>query len=49
MNYFFKFLLPQLLDYFKEETLVKEFLPKILLEYTDNFEREEKENETTNK
>ena len=49
MNYFFKFLLPQLFDYFKEETLVKKFIPKILLEYKDNLESEVKENETINK
>ncbi len=41
MNEFFKYLLPQLLDYFKSENLVKKFMPKILLEYTINLKREE--------
>jgi len=48
MNYFIKFLLPQLLEYFKEETLAKEFVPKILLEYTNNLESEDDKNETIN-
>lgn len=55
MNYFFKFLLPQLYDYFKDETKVLEFIPQVieqkyqnsLLEYKEN-ERKEDKNETTN-
>lgn len=55
MNYFFKFLLPQLYDYFKDETKVLEFIPQVieqkyqnsLLEYKEN-ERNEDKNETTN-
>lgn len=56
MNYFFKFLLPQLYDYFKDETKVLEFIPQVigqqyenlLLEYKEQ-KRKEDENETTNK
>lgn len=56
MNYFFKFLLPQLYDYFKDETKVLEFIPQVieqkyqnsLLEYKEN-ERKEDKNETINK
>ena len=55
MNYFFKFLLPQLYEYFKDETKVLEFIPQVieqkyqnsLLEYKEN-ERKENKNETTN-
>ena len=55
MNYFFKFLLPQLYDYFKDETKALEFIPQVieqkyqnsLLEYKEN-ERKENKNETTN-
>lgn len=55
MNYFFKFLLPQLYDYFKDETKVLEFIPQVieqkyqnsLLEYKEN-ERKEDKSETTN-
>ena len=55
MNYFFKFLLPQLYDYFKDETKVLEFIPQVieqkyqnsLLEYKEN-ERKEDKNETIN-
>lgn len=55
MNYFFKFLLPQLYDYFKDETKVLEFIPQVieqkyqnsLLEYKEN-ERKENKNETIN-
>lgn len=55
MNYLFKFLLPQLYDYFKDETKVLEFIPQVieqkyqnsLLEYKEN-ERKENKNETTN-
>ena len=55
MNYFFKFLLPQLYEYFKDETKVLEFIPQVieqkyqnsLLEYKEN-ERKEDKSETTN-
>ena len=55
MNYFFKFLLPQLYEYFKDETKVLEFIPQVieqkyqnsLLEYKEN-ERKEDKNETIN-
>ncbi len=30
MNEFFKLLIPQLLDYFKDETRVLEFIPKVI-------------------
>lgn len=56
MNYFFKFLIPQLLKYFEnDKTLVKDFLPSILI---NNFEsqllietkeRNYLDNERTNK
>ncbi len=49
MNYFFKFLLPQVLDYFKDENLVKEFIPRVLLEYTNKPKRKDTKNEPTNK
>ncbi len=57
MNSFFKFLIPQLLEYFdNNENVVKDFLPKIFLEQYKNFlleykeNREEKDtNETINK
>ncbi len=57
MNNFFKFLIPQLLEYFdNNEDVVKDFLPKIFLEQYKNFlleykeNREEKDtNETINK
>lgn len=56
MNYFLKFLLPQLLEYFKDEAKALEFIPKVieqqyenlLLEYTKENERKEVKNETTN-
>lgn len=56
MNYFFKFLLPQLYDYFKDEAKVFDFIPQIikqryestLLKYNEN-EREEDKNVTTTK
>lgn len=49
MNEFFKLLMSQLLEYFKDETKVLEFVPKILLEYVSESERKESKNETTNK
>lgn len=56
MNEFFKLLLPQLFEYFKDETKVLEFIPKaieqqyknLLIEYTKENERKETKNETTN-
>lgn len=48
MNEFFKLLMPQLLEYFKDEAKVLEFIPKILLEYISESERKEVENETAN-
>ena len=47
MNEFFRLLMPQLLEYFKVETKVLEFIPKVLLEYISESERKEVENETT--
>ncbi len=45
MNSFFKFLIPQLLEYFdNNENVVKDFLPKIFLEQYKNFLLEYKEN-----
>ncbi len=45
MNRFFKFLIPQLLEYFdNNEDVVKDFLPKIFLEQYKNFLLEYKEN-----
>ncbi len=45
MNSFFKFLIPQLLEYFdNNEDVVKDFLPKIFLEQYKNFLLEYKEN-----
>ncbi len=45
MNNFFKFLIPQLLEYFdNNEDVVKDFLPKIFLEQYKNFLLEYKEN-----
>lgn len=49
MNEFFKLLMPQLLEYFKDEAKVLKFVPKILLEYISESEGKEVENETTNK
>lgn len=57
MNEFFKLLIPQLFEYFKDETKVLEFIPKsieqqyknLLIEYTKENERKETKNETTNK
>lgn len=49
MNYFFKFLLPQLSEYFKDDKSVKEFIPKVLLEYTKENERIDVKDETINK
>lgn len=48
MNEFFKLLMPQLLEYFKDETKVLEFIPNILLEYVSESERKEVGNETIN-
>ncbi len=45
MNSFFKFLIPQLLEYFdNNEDVVKDFLPKVFLEQYKNFLLEYKEN-----
>ncbi len=40
--------MPQLLEYFKDETKVLEFITKILFKYVSKNERKEFENETTN-
>lgn len=54
MNYFFKFLIPQLIEYFKnDETLVMDFLPNIIVNNINtklliNKEKELLENEETN-
>lgn len=37
MNYFFKFLIPQLQEYFKNEEILLEFIPKIVKE---NYKKE---------
>lgn len=41
MNYFFKYLIPQLLKYFNnDKDLLLEFLPKIIgIEYKDEIEK----------
>lgn len=57
MNEFFKLLIPQLFEYFKDERKVLEFIPKsieqqyenLLIEYAKENERKETKNETTNK
>ncbi len=56
MNYFFKFLIPQLMKYFEnDKTLVKDFLPSILINNVESqllIETEERnylDNEETNK
>lgn len=56
MNYFFKFLIPQLMKYFEnDKTLVKDFLPSILMNNAESqllIETEERnylDNERTNK
>lgn len=49
LNYFFKFLLPQLSEYFKDDKSVKDFIPKVLLEYTKENERNVVKDETINK
>lgn len=56
MNYFFKFLIPQLMQYFENnKTLVKDFLPSILMSDIESqllIETEERSylyNEKTNK
>lgn len=49
MNYFFKFLLPQLYDYFKDETKVLEFIPQVIEQQYENLLLEYKENEEENK
>ncbi len=57
MNEFFKLLIPQLLEYFKDETKILEFIPKtlkkeyksLLSQYIKEIERKETKNETTNK
>lgn len=56
MNYFFKFLIPQLMKYFEnDKTLVKDFLPSILINNVESqllIETEERnylDNEKTNK
>lgn len=39
MNYFFKYLLPQLLEYFhNDKEAIKDFVPTTLLEYTKNYD-----------
>lgn len=54
MNYFFKYLIPQLLDYFKDAEQIKEFIPKIIIQKYENElneyikSEEEKTDETTN-
>ena len=45
MNYFFKFLLPQLYEYFKDETKVLEFIPQVIEQKYQNSLLEYKENE----
>ncbi|MCI9279874.1 MAG: hypothetical protein HFJ02_03635 [Bacilli bacterium] len=49
MNYFFKFLLPQLSQYFKDDKSVKDFIPKVLIDSIKENERKEIKNETINK
>ena len=47
MNEFFKLLIPQLLEYFKDETKVLEFIPKAIKQEYENILNEYiKENET---
>lgn len=47
MNEFFKLLIPQLLEYFKDETKVLEFIPKaIKQEYESLLSKYIKETET---
>ncbi len=48
MNEFLKLLMPQLLEYFKNETKVLEFIPKTLFKYVSENERKKPKNETTN-
>lgn len=55
MNYFFKYLIPQLLDYFNNDVeQIKEFIPKIIIQKYENElneyikSEEEKTDETTN-
>ncbi len=54
VNYFFKFLIPQLMEYFKnDETLVIDFLPNAIVENLNtklliNREKELLDNEKTN-
>ena len=50
MNYFFKFLIPQLLEYFNnDKELLLEFLPKVIgIEYKNEIENIMKEDEINN-
>lgn len=37
MNYFFKYLIPQLLDYFNNDVdSIKEFIPKVIIQNYEN-------------
>lgn len=50
MNYFFKFLVPQLLEYFNNNNeAIEKFIPKIILEKYSNNKNDVKTSDISNK
>ena len=50
MNYFFKYLIPQLLDYFNNNNeVIEKFIPKIILEKYSNDKTGAKTSDISNK